>query len=397
MSALREVSNLANYNNDPKLRVRATNVVPPPTAGSFTFPSQEEHSLRARRSRSPRLDEQHASDPTYCADLIKDISEAYLENEKAAVRRFNEGTSQYNAAAASGALARAPAPSDIYAYYASPHYLQYQPEVNEKMRMILIDWLVDVHLKFKLHTETFFLCVNLIDRYLSVFNTKYGSTDGNNNNNFISRAKLQLVGVCAMLLASKYEEIWPPEIKDCVHISANTYSREEIIITERAICAALNFRLTVPTAFPFAARLWTVLEGAPGRTAVFGTAVASPMDGEALHTLIKHATCFYLEHSLLDYKCLQFTPSQVANAAVYLALATLRLHLAAHVGSPIWIDVLQHYSTVSLAEFSGCAELILEHVHYVPTTKYQAVRRKYNSSKFGEISKMQLPNQLPVY
>jgi cyclin B len=41
-----------------------------------------------------------------------------------------------------------------------------QGDVNEKMRAILIDWLVEVHLKFKLVPETLYLTVNLIDRYL---------------------------------------------------------------------------------------------------------------------------------------------------------------------------------------------------------------------------------------
>lgn len=39
--------------------------------------------------------------------------------------------------------------------------------IHPKMRAILVDWLVDVHLKFKLVPETLFLTVNLIDRYLS--------------------------------------------------------------------------------------------------------------------------------------------------------------------------------------------------------------------------------------
>ncbi len=41
-----------------------------------------------------------------------------------------------------------------------------QKDINEKMRAILIDWLIDVHLKFRLVNETMFLTVNLIDRYL---------------------------------------------------------------------------------------------------------------------------------------------------------------------------------------------------------------------------------------
>ena len=66
------------------------------------------------------------------------------------------------------------------------------------MRAILIDWLVEVHLKFKLVPETLYLTVNLIDRYLEKVE--------------VMREKLQLIGVTAMLIASKYEEIYAPEV-----------------------------------------------------------------------------------------------------------------------------------------------------------------------------------------
>ncbi|EEC47909.1 predicted protein, partial [Phaeodactylum tricornutum CCAP 1055/1] len=64
------------------------------------------------------------------------------------------------------------------------------------MRSILVDWLVEVHTKFRLIPETLYLCVNIIDRYLSQVETV--------------RKRLQLVGITAMLIASKYEEIYPP-------------------------------------------------------------------------------------------------------------------------------------------------------------------------------------------
>lgn len=48
----------------------------------------------------------------------------------------------------------------------SPTYMTKQEDINEKMRSILIDWLVEVHLKFKLVPESLYLTVNLIDRYL---------------------------------------------------------------------------------------------------------------------------------------------------------------------------------------------------------------------------------------
>lgn len=77
-------------------------------------------------------------------------------------------------------------------------YMEAQPDVNEKMRAILIDWLVEVHLKFKLVPETLYLTVSLIDKYLEKV--------------VVNWEKLQLVGVTAMLIASKYEEIYAPEV-----------------------------------------------------------------------------------------------------------------------------------------------------------------------------------------
>ncbi len=102
-----------------------------------------------------------------------------------------------------------------------------QEDVNEKMRAILIDWLVEVHLKFKLVPESLYLTVNLIDRYLE--------------KEQVNRQRLQLVGVTAMLIACKYEEIYPPIVKDFVYITDNAYSKEEILEMERKMLQTLDF------------------------------------------------------------------------------------------------------------------------------------------------------------
>ena len=57
-----------------------------------------------------------------------------------------------------------------------------QNDITERMRLILLDWLIDVHLKFKLLPETLFLTINIIDRYLSIRD--------------INRKYLQLLGIC---------------------------------------------------------------------------------------------------------------------------------------------------------------------------------------------------------
>jgi hypothetical protein len=116
---------------------------------------------------------------------------------------------------------------EIYAYLrlnesrslVDDDYMSRQPDINAKMRVILNDWLVEVHLKFKLRQETLYLCFQLIDRFLE--------------NTNVQRQKLQLVGVTGLMLASKYEEIYPPEVRDYVYICDNAYSREEILQMEQ--------------------------------------------------------------------------------------------------------------------------------------------------------------------
>ena len=97
-----------------------------------------------------------------------------------------------------------------------PVFMEDQQFINERMRSILVDWLVEVHLKFKLVPETLYLTVNIIDRYIA-------KTE-------VSRPKLQLVGVTALLIASKYEEIYPPELRDLVYICDRAYSKLEVSI-----------------------------------------------------------------------------------------------------------------------------------------------------------------------
>merc|ERR1712116_39232 len=63
--------------------------------------------------------------------------------------------------------------------------------INDKMRAVLVDWLVEVQVQFKLLQETLFSTISIVDRFLAV--------EGRS----VTRSKLQLVGVAAMFLASK--------------------------------------------------------------------------------------------------------------------------------------------------------------------------------------------------
>ena len=169
------------------------------------------------------------------------------------------------------------------------------------MRAILIDWLVEVHLKFKLMVETLYLTVNLIDRYLE--------------KEQITRNKLQLVGVTAMFLASKYEEIYAPECRDFVYISDKAYTREQILGMEGTMLATLNFQLTTPNAYVFLKRFSKVAD-----------IISSPRSKTDL------LASFLVELTMQEYKMLKYLPSQIAAASVYLALKTM--------GQPGWVSTM---------------------------------------------------------
>ena len=96
-----------------------------------------------------------------------------------------------------------------------------QDEINSTMRAILVNWLVGVQVKFRLQPETLYLCVNIIDRYLSKAR--------------IPRRRLQLLGVTSLFVACKYEEIYPLEAKDCVYLTNRLYNRQEVLDMENEI------------------------------------------------------------------------------------------------------------------------------------------------------------------
>lgn len=168
-------------------------------------------------------------------------------------------------------------------------YMKSQKDVNEKMRAILVDWLIEVHYKFKLLPETLYITVNIIDRYLELKEIK--------------RQKLQLLGVTAMWIACKYEEIYAPEIKDFVYITDNAYEQKDILTLEYEVLKTLEFNVTTPSAYRFLER-YAKLLGVNSKT--FNLA------------------WYLIELPLIEYKMLKYKPSMISSAALFLANKVLK-------------------------------------------------------------------------
>jgi serine/threonine protein kinase len=108
--------------------------------------------------------------------------------------------------------------------------LHFNNDITAKMRIILMDWLIEVYDEYHLKFESYFLGVSICDRYLL-------------KKPNISRSKLQLLGITALSIASKLEEIYPPSISDYLYISDNTYSATQMCEMEIDILQTLEFNL----------------------------------------------------------------------------------------------------------------------------------------------------------
>lgn len=124
-----------------------------------------------------------------------------------------------------------------YNIYSYDNINKIQTDIKESMRCILIDWLISLQNKFFLNSQTLFLTVNLIDRYLS--------------RKTIYRTKFQLLGVTALFIASKYEEMYMKNINEFVEITARTFDKFEILKMESELIDLVDFNLDLPLSIDF--------------------------------------------------------------------------------------------------------------------------------------------------
>ncbi|KAG4215370.1 hypothetical protein ERO13_A01G174500v2 [Gossypium hirsutum] len=242
---------------------------------------------------------------------------------------------------------------EIYAYYkktevsscVSPNYMDRQFDINEKMRAILIDWLIEVHYKFDLMEETLFLTINLIDRFLERCT--------------VIRKKLQLVGMTAMLLACKYEEVSVPIVEDFVLISDKAYTRKDVLDMEKLMVNTLQFHMSVPTPYVFMRR--------------FLKAAQSEKKLEFL-------SFFLIELSMVEYEMLKFQPSLLAAAAIYTAQCSLFRFKN-------WTKTSEWHTKYTEDQLLECSKLMVTYHQKAGSGKLKGVHRKYSSYKFGYAAK----------
>jgi transcription initiation factor TFIIIB Brf1 subunit/transcription initiation factor TFIIB len=214
------------------------------------------------------------------------------------------------------------------------------------MRAILIDWLIEVHQKFRLRSETLFVTVNLIDRYAS--------------KQHIAKSELQLVGVSCMLVASKYEEIYPPVLRDFVQICNKSFSAPQILGMEQKVLFALDFDVKSHSPLRFLERY-------------------------AKHAELGEEAFFFaqylLEIALLDYRTLKHLPSTHASAAIYISQKLFK-------NPDPWPQKLVQESAHSKEKIKPCAFEMCNLLHKIEKSNVQAVFKKFQTAKYKSVAKL---------
>ncbi|KAM6206496.1 cyclin-A2 isoform 2-T2 [Sarcoramphus papa] len=231
-------------------------------------------------------------------------------------------------------------------------YMKKQPDITNNMRAILVDWLVEVGEEYKLQNETLHLAVNYIDRFLSSMS--------------VLRGKLQLVGTAAMLLASKFEEIYPPEVAEFVYITDDTYTKKQVLRMEHLILKVLSFDLAAPTINQFLTQYFL---------------------HQQTNAKVESLSMYLGELSLIDADpYLKYLPSVIAAAAFHLADYTIT--------GQTWPESLRKVTGYTLEDIKPC--LMDLHQTYLKAAQHiqQSIREKYKSTKYHGVSLIDPPETL---
>ncbi|KAK0730600.1 cyclin-like protein [Lasiosphaeris hirsuta] len=223
----------------------------------------------------------------------------------------------------------------------NPQYMDHQDDLEWKTRGILIDWLIEVHTRFHLLPETLFLAVNVIDRFLS--------------EKVVQLDRLQLVGITAMFVASKYEEVLSPHIANFRHVADDGFSESEILSAERFILSTLGYDLSYPNPMNFLRRI----------------SKADNYDIQS-RTIGK----YLMEISLLDHRFMAYRPSHVAAGAMYLARLIL--------DRGEWDETIEYYAGYTEEEIEPVFQLMVDYL--ARPVVHEAFFKKYASKKFLKAS-----------
>ena len=246
----------------------------------------------------------------------------------------------------------------------NPNYMESQKELAWQMRGILTDWLIQVHVRFRLLPETLFLCVNIIDRFLSA--------------RVVSLAKLQLVGITCMFIAAKFEEVLSPSVSHFLRCADSSYTESEILQAERYVLKTLDWNLSYPNPVHYLRRI---------------------SKADDYNVKVRTLAKYLLEIGVLEWRLIAAPPSLMAAAAIWLARMALGMEqwVRPFLSFPLYPAFLNYFlslQTANLAHYSSykesalipTANLMLNYI--LKPIRHESFHKKYAGKRYYKVSEI---------
>ena len=230
------------------------------------------------------------------------------------------------------------------------NYMDEQSEITERMRGILIDWLIEVHYKFGFTDETLYMTVSIIDRYLS--------------SNQVTKKNLQLLGITSLFISCKHEEIDLPKISDFTYITNNAYNKNEVIQMENDILKFLKFNLLYPSPIKFFEYL----------------SLHFNFD-KKMHMMGK----YLMESFLLDIKNIKYKASIIACASCYIVMKFFKLtnYKDTYNKKFYTLNIDDKFNEFDV---KNCAKDICQLIDSIQKNKFFGCQKKFSDDKHEKVS-----------
>jgi cyclin B len=246
----------------------------------------------------------------------------------------------------------------------SNSYFKFQTDINNKMRAILIDWLIEVHLKFGFKPETLYITIYIIDSYLSLKK--------------IERCNFQLLGVAALLIACKQNEIIFHKLKEYVYITDNAYTENDIKKMEYKILGTLNFNILNPSSLSF----FEILSNKMGLS----------QDKKKFHL-----GEFLMESFYLDENCLKYSASTIACTVQYIVMKYFKMNNYKECYNKTLFNIkkIEEFenkyaksNNYAIHIIKECAKDICYCINELPRGNLKSTLRKYSNDNFDNVAKL---------
>ena len=224
--------------------------------------------------------------------------------------------------------------------------VQIPAEVKDTSRAFLVEWIIDVHRKFRLDPETLYVTVFLIDRFLSLKQIK--------------KSQLHILGVTALLISTKYEEIYPPDLRELLNVSENKFNRAEVLQMEKDMLITMQFELTQPSAYRFLERF---------------RKISSIVNDDKTFFLAQYIQ----EIALLDASLLQYYPSEIAAASLILSSRCLKK-------VNCWTTEMEQATQYTEAHLSPIVDEVKSFALEVNPKFLTTLKYKFNKVEYGEVA-----------